>query len=132
LTSSGSEMKSQRSSAVIAIVDDDDSVRSAIANLLRSMSWQVLTFSSADELLADTRRDDLGLVISDIQMPGMDGFALLQLICEWERTVPVFLVTAYVTNDLQERSLASGASDFFGKPLDEVRLLERIDEILRN
>jgi FixJ family two-component response regulator len=124
-------MKLKRSSAVIAVVDDDESFRSAIAGLLRSASWKVRMYSSADQLLNDTRRSDVRLVISDIQMPDMDGFALLKSIGEWKRVIPVIFITGYPTHNLKERSYLSGASGFFEKPVDDAQLLAKIDEVLR-
>lgn len=124
-------MRLKRSSAVIGVVDDDESVRSATASLLRSAHWQVIPYSSAEHLLGNGREDKLSLVIADIEMPGMNGFALLEAIRQWKRAIPVIFITAYATQALLERSSACGAAGFFSKPLDDARLLARIDEILR-
>ncbi|MFM0092978.1 response regulator [Paraburkholderia sediminicola] len=119
-------MRSKRSAAVIGVVDDDESVRLATASLLRSANWQVVAYPSATHLLSDTRRSKLSLVVADIHMPGMDGFALLESIKQWERPVPVIFITAYATQDLLDRSHAAGAAGFFSKPLDDARLLTLI------
>jgi FixJ family two-component response regulator len=123
-------MRTKRSAAVIGVVDDDKSVGLATTALLRSASWQVFTYLSANQLLMDARRSELSLVITDIHMPGMDGFALLEAIKQWEEPVPVMFITAYSTPDLLNRSVASGAADFFPKPLDDARLLARIGELV--
>ena len=123
-------MRSKRSAAVIGVVDDDESVGLATTALLRSANWQVFTYLSANQLLIDARRGELSLVITDIHMPCMDGFALLDAIRQWEQPVPVIFITAYATQDLLDRSMASRAADFFPKPLDDARLLARIDELL--
>jgi len=123
-------MKTRRSAAVIGVVDDDQSVGLATTALLRSANWQVITYLSARQLLLDARRGELSLVIADIHMPGMDGFALLEAIKQWEQPVPVIFITAYTIRDLLDRSIASGAADFFPKPLDDARLLARIDALL--
>lgn len=128
---SGLEMRSKRSSAVIGVVDDDESVRLATASLLRSANWQVVAYSSAIHLLSDMHRSKLSLVVADIHMPGMDGFALLDSINLWKRPVPVFFITAYATQELLDRSKTAGAAGFFSKPLDDARLLALIDEILK-
>ena len=73
-------MRTKRSAAVIGVVDDDKSVGLATTALLRSANWQVLTYLSANQLLIDVRRGELSLVITDIHMPVMDGFALLEAI----------------------------------------------------
>lgn len=122
-------MRSKRSAAVIGVVDDDESVRLATACLLRSANWQVVTYPSATDLLSDTRRLKLSLIVADIHMPRVDGFALLESIKQWERPVPVILITAYATQDLLDRSRVAGAAGFFSKPLDDARLLALIGAI---
>ncbi|WP_031358771.1 response regulator [Caballeronia sordidicola] len=124
-------MRSKRSSAVIGVVDDDESVRMAASSLLRSADWKVIVYASADLLLRDAHRSKLKLVVADIHMPGMDGFALLESIKLWKRPVPVIFITAYATQELLERAAVGGAAGFFPKPVDDARLLVLIDEILR-
>jgi FixJ family two-component response regulator len=118
------------SSAVIGMVDDDESVRMALSSSLRSASWNVMAYSSANHLLVDTHRSKLSLVIADIQMPGMDGFALLESIKLWEQPVPVIFITAYATQEIRERARTGGAAGFFSKPVDDTRLLALLGEIL--
>jgi len=124
-------MRSKHSSAVIGVVDDDESIRMAVSSLLRSAHWRVISYASANHLLADARRSELKLVVADIHMPGMDGFALLESIKLWKRPVPLIFITAYATQELLERATAGGAAGFFSKPLDDARLLALIDELLR-
>jgi FixJ family two-component response regulator len=127
----GFEMRSKRSPAVIGVVDDEESVRMATSSLLRSANWEVIAYESANHLLGDTRRPELKLVVADIHMPGMDGFALLESIKLWQRPTPVIFITAYATQELLEQAEAGGAAGFFSKPMDDARLLALIDEILR-
>jgi FixJ family two-component response regulator len=124
-------MRSKRSSAVIGVVDDDESVRMATSSLLRSVGWNVIAYSSASHLLGDTRQSELQLVVADIHMPVMDGFALLASITLWTRPVPVIFITAYATQALLERAEAAGAAGFFSKPVDDARLLALIADILK-
>ncbi|MGA3247640.1 MAG: response regulator [Paraburkholderia sp.] len=124
-------MKSQRSAAVIGVVDDDESVRMAISSSLRSATWKVIAYSSASHLLGDTRRSQLKLVVADIHMAGVDGFGLLESINLWKRPVPVIFITAYETQELHDRAKAGGAAGFFSKPVDDAELLALIGEILR-
>ncbi|MGF6726664.1 FixJ family two-component response regulator [Paraburkholderia sp. GAS41] len=124
-------MKSKRSSAVLGVVDDDESVRMALSSSLRSANWKVIAYSSGSHLLGDDRRSELKLVIADIHMPGMDGFALLDAINLAEQPVPVIFITAYATQELRERANAGGAVGFFSKPVDDARLLALIGEILQ-
>jgi FixJ family two-component response regulator len=124
-------MKSQRSAAIIGVVDDDESVRMAISSSLRSATWKVIAYSSASHLLGDTRRSQLKLVVADIHMAGVDGFGLLESINLWKRPVPVIFITAYETQELHDRAKAGGAAGFFSKPVDDAGLLALIGEILR-
>jgi FixJ family two-component response regulator len=102
-------MKSHSLPAVIAVVDDDESVRLAIASLLRSCGWTVCTFASGGELLAGIDESKFCLVVADVQMPEMDGFALVR--------------------KLAVRTIMAGAVGFFTKPLDDVLFLFRVAEI---
>jgi FixJ family two-component response regulator len=124
-------MRTKRSPAVIGVVDDDEFVRMATSSLLRSANWRVIVYESANHLLGDTRRSELKLVVADIHMPGVDGFALLESIKLWNRPVPVIFITAYATQELLERAEAGGAAGFFSKPVDDARLLALIGAILQ-
>lgn len=124
-------MKAKRSSAVIGVVDDDESVRLGLSSVLRSADWRVVVYSSGDELLGDARRSTLNLVIADIQMPGTDGFGLLKTIKLWSRPVPVICITAYATDDVFTRANNDGAAGFLQKPIDIERLLAVVDQILK-
>lgn len=124
-------MRLRRSSVVIGVVDDDESVRLATSSLLRSANWQAISYATAGDLLNDPKREKLGLVIADMEMPSMNGFVLLDAIKQWKRPIPVIFISAYANQDLVERSHASGAAGFFSKPLDDAGLLARIDELVR-
>jgi FixJ family two-component response regulator len=127
----GPETNPKRPSAIIAMVDDNESVRMALSSSLRSASWDVIAYASASHLLADTRRSKLQLVVADIQMPGMDGFALLESIKQWKQPIPVIFITAYATQELIERAKTRGAAGFFSKPVDDARLLALVGELLK-
>ena len=122
-------MKSNSFPAVIAVVDDDESVRSATASLLRSCGWSVRTYVSAGELLAEIDEEDACLIVADIQMPEMDGFALLGKLKELEKEIPIVFITAYATPDVVDRIANSGAADYFSKPLDNAKFLSRVAAI---
>ncbi|WP_201699135.1 response regulator [Paraburkholderia hiiakae] len=128
--STGPHIKPARSSATIAMVDDDESVRMALSSSLRSASWNVIAYASANHLLDDTRRSKLKLVVADIQMPGMDGFALLESIKLWKRPIPVIFITAYATEAMLARAKTNGAAGFLSKPVDDARLLALVSELL--
>jgi FixJ family two-component response regulator len=129
--STGPQIKPARSSATIALVDDDESVRMALSSSLRSASWNVIDYVSASHLLGDARRSKLKLVVADIQMPGMDGFALLEAIKRWKHPIPVIFTTAYASHEVLERAKSSGAAGFLSKPVDDARLLALVSELVK-
>ena len=94
--------------AVIAVVDDDESVRLAIASLLRSCGWTVCTYASGGELLAGIDESKFCLVVADVQMPEMDGFTLVRKLAERRSNIPAVIVTAYATPDMAEKTTAAG------------------------
>lgn len=109
---------------VIAIVDDDASVREATRGLIRSLGYSAVAFSSAEEYLQSERVHDTSCLISDVKMPGMNGIDLQdRLIADGHHT-PIIFMTAFPTEILRARALKGGALGFLSKPFDEERLLE--------
>ena len=115
---------------VICVVDDDESVRSSLANYLRAAGREVRTFESAASFLSSPDRGATGCLVTDLHMPGMDGLALQQELNRIGRDFPVIVMTAYSTPAARERSAELGAAAFLEKPVDPDGLLERIDTIL--
>jgi FixJ family two-component response regulator len=124
-------MEPKRNSAVIGVVDDDESVRMALSSVLRSADWHVATYASAKQLLRDSCRSKLSLVVTDVQMAGVDGFALLRSVSLWKRPIPVIIITAFPTDAISAQANDGGAAGFFPKPVDDERLLALISKILR-
>ena len=115
--------------SLIAIVDDDDLVRSATVSLLRSMDYECCAFASADDFLRDTDCR-YQCVVSDIQMPGMSGIELARLLASRVPPPPVILITAYA----DAAALAARASglivDMIEKPLDSHAFLAALQAAL--
>ncbi|MCP3711389.1 response regulator [Paraburkholderia sp. CNPSo 3274] len=103
----------------------------ALSSSLRSTSWNVIAYASANHLLDDAHRSKLNLVVADIQMPGMDGFALLESIKLWKRPIPVIFIAAYASREVLERAKRNGAAGFLSKPVDDARLLALVGEVLK-
>ncbi len=111
---------------LIAIVDDDESMREAIKGLIRSLGFDAAAFSSADDFLMFPDLRDTAFLVTDIHMPGMSGFDLHRRLVALGRSIPTVLVTAYADENV--RALASGA-DIVGcltKPFGEQDLLDCI------
>ena len=115
---------------LISIVDDDGFVRESTKGLVRSMGYAAETFASAEEFLRSNRAADTACLISDIQMPGMNGADLQdQLIADAQRT-PIIFVTAFPDEDIRARVLKAGAFGFLTKPFKDESLIECLDQAL--
>jgi CheY-like chemotaxis protein len=115
---------------LISIIDDDDSVRSSLKSLVRSLGFGVCTFTSAEEFLNSPCQDDSSCLITDLQMPGMSGIELQQLLSAQGRHIPIIFVTAFPEDRIQRRALESGALGFLSKPFECQALVELIDKAI--
>jgi len=111
---------------VICIVDDDESVRRALTRLVRSSGMRAESFGSPADLLDQGLSDDVGCLLLDIQLPGMDGFELHGRIAAGGSRLPVIFLTAHPDEKKRERARAAGAIAYLEKPFDEEALLEAI------
>ena len=108
---------------VIAIVDDDHSVREALTNLVRSLGYAAIAFECAADLLKSEHRRSISCVIADVQMPRMTGLELYRHLSESAKPLPTILITAYPEDGARERALAAGVIGYLSKPFDENDLL---------
>ena len=116
---------------VISIIDDDASVREAIARLVRSLGHRAAVFSSAEEYLQSGRVRDSDCLITDLNMPGMSGAALQdRLIADGLRT-PIIFMTAYFEEKVSARALQAGASGFLRKPFEDDSLIDCLTKALK-
>jgi FixJ family two-component response regulator len=111
---------------LVAIVDDDESVRSAVHGVLRSVGLKAQTFSSAEEFLASGKADLVGCLVTDVQMPGMTGLELQARLAEDDHRIPVIFITAYGNASMRAQAMRAGAVEFLGKPFDDDILLESV------
>jgi FixJ family two-component response regulator len=110
----------------IAIVDDEDSVRKAIARLLRSLDMGVETFSCGNDLLAVVQAHPIDCIVLDLHMPRLSGFEVLLQLGELGCAVPVIVITGHDSPESRARVIASGAAAYLLKPVDEQVLLAAI------
>jgi FixJ family two-component response regulator len=115
---------------VIAIVDDDKSVRNAAGALLRALGYATATFASAEEFLQSGRLRDISCLITDVQMPGMSGIDLQDHLIANGDTTPVIFMTAFPEESLQARALGAGAFGFLPKPFSDASLVACLDKAL--
>ena len=115
---------------VIAIVDDDPSVREALTSLLRSLGYAALAFERAEDLLNSKSRSDLSCVIADVQMPGMTGPELHGRLVASGAPIPTILITAYPDETVRARALRDGVVCYLTKPFGDDELLACLRSIL--
>ena len=114
----------------VAIVDDDPRVLESLEALLESAGYSVHKFVGGAALLA-TDHSYVDCLITDIGMPGMDGFELQAIVKRSKPTLPVFLITGRHEVTDQQRAAANNISGFFRKPFDAQRLLLGVSQALR-
>jgi FixJ family two-component response regulator len=116
----------EKSVPTVFVVDDDGSVRSALARLLRAHGMQVETFASAREFLACPRPDGPACLILDVRLTGEDGLRVQEALQTAAWCPPIIFLTGYGTVPLCVRALKGGAIDFLQKPVDDEALLAAI------
>lgn len=119
-----------RTHTTIAVVDDDESVRSALKSLLRSSGYDVRTFCSALEFLDTNAPTQTQCLISDIQMPGMTGVELFERLGAMGLRIPTIFITAYPGKVLKLGSRIAGMIACLPKPCDAEKLLDCVEVAL--
>ena len=108
---------------MISIIDDDASMRDAARRLIKSLGLNANTFASAEEFLQSDCVRDTSCVITDMQMPGLNGAELQGKLIAQDVNVPMIFVTAFPEDELRRRVLDAGAIGFLSKPFDEEHLI---------
>jgi len=110
----------------VYIVDDEPSICTAYARLVRSAKMRPRTFASVEDFMGSDFTDANACVVSDVQFPGMSGLELPVLLDRAGRHLPVIFVTAHDTQETRDLALRCGASGYFRKPVDDQALLDAI------
>jgi len=116
---------------VISVVDDDESLRRSLRNLLRSVGFGVETFASAEEFLRSAQRENTGCLVLDLRMTGMSGLDLLRHLAVRDSPIRVVILTAHGDEETRRRSLQAGAVAFLDKPFHSDALLDAVRAALR-
>jgi FixJ family two-component response regulator len=125
-------MVSQGEAKLIAIVDDDDSVRTAVQGLLKAVGLPAQAFASAEGFLESGRQDETACLIADIRMPGMSGLELQAKLNAERRRIPIIFITAHGDAKMRMQALRAGAVEFLAKPFDDKALLDSVRAALQN
>jgi len=115
---------------IIAVVDDDPSVREGLRRLIRSVGWQAEIFASAQEFLARPRTEAPSCLLLDLQLPGLSGLDLQKQMAEARLEIPVVFLTGHGTIPASVQAMKAGAVEFLTKPVDEEDLLKAIQEAI--
>src|SRR4051812_43709569 len=104
------------SQGMIAIVDDDDAVRDAVASLVRALGYDTATFGSAEAFLDYEHINDTSCMITDVQMPGMSGTDLQDRLIFRGHRIPIIFLTGHPDENVRARAMKAGAIGFLCKP----------------
>jgi FixJ family two-component response regulator len=116
----------QEKTKLIAIVDDDESVRSALQGLMKVAGLPARAFASAEEFLTSGQQHQTGCLIADIRMPGMSGLELQAQLNAAHCRIPIIFITAHGDAKMRMQALRAGAVEFLAKPFDDEVLLESV------
>ena len=117
--------------SLVSVVDDSESVREALPDLLRHVGFEVQAFASAEEFLQSNAVSQTHCLVLDVGLPGMSGPDLQQELMRQGRVFPIVFITAQGDASLRPRLLASGASACLFKPFSDTALLDAVNAALR-
>jgi FixJ family two-component response regulator len=128
----GAKTRDQRAvqAPVVAIVDDDASVRQSMLRLIHSFGYRGEAFGSGEEFLASGVAAQTACLVLDVRMPGMDGLDIQRRVTEKRAGIPIIFLTGRATDDEERRARCEGAIDFLRKPVGRTELLEALQKVL--
>ena len=124
--------QSKTKTNLVAIVDDDDLMRSALQGMLKSVGLLSQTFASAEEFLTSGQQHQTACLIADIRMPGMSGLELQAKLNAERGRMPTIFITAHGDEKMRMQALRAGAVEFLAKPFDDEALLESVRAALES
>jgi len=125
-------MATQEKTKLVAIVDDDDLMRSALQGLLKAVGLPARTFASAEEFLKSGQQHETACLIADIRMPGISGLELQAELNADHCRIPTIFITAHGDAKMRMQALRAGAVEFMAKPFDDEVLLDSVRAALES
>jgi FixJ family two-component response regulator len=116
---------------MIAIVDDDEAVRTATEALVRALGYNASKFGSAEEFLKSEKIQDTSCLITDLQMPGLSGLDLQDQLYARNLRIPIIFITGHPEDGARKRALKAGAVAFLSKPYDAEQLVGFLNKALK-
>jgi FixJ family two-component response regulator len=117
-------------SGVISIVDDDEIIRAALSSFARSFGLTAYAFSSAEEFLQSPHLAETSCLISDVQMPDLNGIELQRILGARGQRIPIIFLTGFPDENVEVQAMTAGALCYLTKPFDEEQLLKYVDQAL--
>ncbi len=117
--------------SLVVVIDDDESLRESLPDLLREFGFAAHAFSSAEEFLSSDSNGQTKCLILDVAMPGMTGLDLQQELRRRGQEIPIIFVTAHKDDTVRARALEQGAVEFLFKPFSDTALLEALNKAIR-
>jgi FixJ family two-component response regulator len=125
-------MAIQGKTNLVAIVDDDDLMRSALQGLLKAVGLPARAFASAEEFLMSGQQHETACLIADIRMPGISGLELQAKLNAEHCRIPTIFITAHGDEKMRMQALRAGAVEFMAKPFDDEVLLDSVRAALES
>jgi FixJ family two-component response regulator len=122
----------QNNTKFVVVVDDDDSMRNAVQDLLEAVGFPAQGFASAEEFLKSGKQHQTTCLITDIRMPGMSGLELQAQLNAERCRIPTIFITAHGDEKMRMQALRAGAVEFLAKPFDDEALLESVRAALES
>jgi FixJ family two-component response regulator len=125
-------MATQKKTQLVAVVDDDDSMRGALQGLLKAVGLPSQAFASAEEFLNSGQQHQTACLITDIRMPGISGLELQARLNAERCRIPTIFITAHGDAQMRMQALRAGAVEFLAKPFDDEALLKTVRAALES
>jgi FixJ family two-component response regulator len=125
-------MLTQSKNKLVVIVDDDDSMRSAVQDLLEAVGFPAQGFASPEEFLKSGKQQETACLITDIRMPGMSGLELQANLKAEQYRIPIIFITAHGDERMRMQARREGAVEFLSKPFDNQVLIDSVRAALEN
>lgn len=122
-------MEATRALETVIVIEDDESMRSALARLIRSVGLRVQTFSSAQEFLGSPLPEGPSCMVLDIRLPGMSGLQLQETLERTHLSIPIIFITGHGDVPMSVQAMKAGAVDFLQKPVNDQQLLDAVQRL---
>ena len=128
MTRSG-DAEATREPPLVAVVDDDASVRKSTTRLIRSFGYRAEAFASGEEFLTSPEASQAGCLVLDVRMPEMDGLEVQRQVAARQLHIPVVFISGRASDEEERRARSAGAIDFLRKPIATTTLLQVLRKV---